>query len=102
MKKPSELVWTVEKAEDCADDFMVLSNDPEHYVAIRIEPYNPLHPVEEATRRYAELICNLLNSGVNDDNWVPLSESTLVSQETRDKQKKLNKKSKKKAKKHAD
>lgn len=67
--REGEPMWSVERAEDCADDFMVVPLDPKLYAAIRVEPYNPQHPVESATRGYAELICNLLNSGVNDDNW---------------------------------
>lgn len=97
VKKSDELYWAVEKAEDCPDDYMIISNDPKSYIAIRIEPYDPLHPVDVATRRYAEMICNLLNSGVNDGNWVPAEDSPLVPADVR---KKL-KKDKKKAKKHA-
>lgn len=93
-----EPMWRVERAEDCPDDFMVLPLDWEKYVAVRIEPYNPHHPVESSTRAYAELICNLLNSGVNDANWVPASESTLVPSAVRKKLKKAQKKRKKEAK----
>jgi hypothetical protein len=70
-RKEPELLWAVEVAQDCPDDLMVISNDPSKYVAIRIEPYNPLSPVMGATRAYAQLICDLLNSGVNDENWKP-------------------------------
>lgn len=68
--------WSVEQAEDCADDFLVVPLDKDKYVTVRIEPYNPMHPVEAATRGYAEVICGLLNSGVNDANWGPPIEHT--------------------------
>lgn len=94
----SGCTWKVEPAPDCADDLLVVPSDKTKYVTIRVEPYNSMYPVAESTRRYAELICNLLNSGVNDKNWVPAEESTLVPEAVR---KKLKKK-RKKAKKHAE
>lgn len=68
-KLKGEPMWSVERAEDCRDDFLVIPLDHTLYVTIRVEPYNPQNPVDSATFGYAQLICNLLNSGVNDGNW---------------------------------
>lgn len=88
-------MWSVEQATDCVDDFLVVPLDKDLYVTIRVEPFDPRHPVESATRAYAELLCNLLNSGVNDNNWVPAHKSSLVPEQVRKSLRKELKKDKK-------